>query len=108
MNQNSKDKCARLDIRLRANDKEKIKRLANKCNLPLSEYVVQRALGYEPRTVLPDVFFNFYNKLCQLCNSEKITPEAESKLLELIDEIHSELLQPRKENVKWLQQDSGP
>ena len=85
MNQNSKDKCARLDIRLRPNDKEKIKRLANKCNLPLGEYVVQRALGYEPRTVLPDVFFNFYNKLCQLCNSEKITPEAESKLLELID-----------------------
>ena len=105
MNQNSKDKCARLDIRLRPNDKEKIKRLANKCNLPLGEYVVQRALGYEPRTVLPDVFFNFYNKLCQLCNSEKITPEAESKLL---DEIHSELLLPRKENVKWLQQDSGP
>ena len=108
MNQNSKDKCARLDIRLRPNDKEKIKRLANKCNLPLGEYVVQRALGYEPRTVLPDVFFNFYNKLCQLCNSEKTTPEAESKLLELIDEIHSELLLPRKENVKWLQQDSGP
>lgn len=108
MNRNPKEKYARIDVRINPKDKEKIKRIAEKCNLSVSEYVVQRALGYKPRTVLPDVFFNFYNKLCQLCNSEKITPETESKLLELIDEIHSELLLPRKENVKWLQQDSGP
>ncbi len=71
--------------------------------------MVQRALGYEPRTVLPDVFFDFYNKLCELCNSPDITLETESKLLALIDEIHSELLLPRKEDVrKWQPPDSGP
>ena len=103
---------------MKPKDKEKIKRLAEKCNLSVSEYVVQRALGYEPRAVLPDVFFVFYNKLCELCNTVGFTPETENKLLSLIDEIHSELLLPKKETAKqitkeieasnkWQRQDSG-
>lgn len=99
MNRNPKEKYARIDIRVKPKEKDKIKRIAEKCNLSVSEYMVQRALGYEPRTVLPDVFFDFYKKLCELCNSGNLTPEAESKLLLLIDEIHSELLLPRKEDV---------
>lgn len=118
MNRNPKEKLARIEIRVKPKDKEKIKRIAEKCNLSLSEYIVQRALGYEPITVLPDVFFDFYNKLCELCNTAGFTPETENKLLALIDEIHSELLFPQKETVKqikngievsdeWRQQDSG-
>ena len=108
MNRNPKEKYARIDIRVKPKDKDKIKRIAKKCNLPVSEYVVQRALGYEPRTVLPDAFFDFYNKLCELCNTEKLVPETESKLLALIDEIHLELLLPRKEDMrKWQPPDSG-
>ena len=68
--------------------------------------------------VQPDAFFDFYNKLCELCNSGSLTPETENKLLMLIDEIHSELLLPEKETIKqikngievsdeWQQQDSG-
>ena len=102
MNKNPKEKFARIDIRVKPKDKEKIKRLAEKCNLSVSEYVVQRALGYAPQTVQPDVFFDFYNKLCELCNSSEITPETENKLLALIDEIHSELLLPEKETVKQI------
>lgn len=102
MNRNPKEKLARIEIRVKPKDKEKIKKLAEKCNLPLSEYVVQRALGYAPRTVQPDVFFDFYNKLCELCNSSGITPETENKLLARIDEIHSELLLPEKETVKQI------
>ena len=108
MNRKSKEKFARIDIRVNQKDKDKIKQLAEKCNLSISEYLVQRALGYEPRTVQPDVFFDFYNKLCELCNTTEITPETESKLLALIDEIHSELLLPRKEDMrKWQPPDSG-
>lgn len=102
MNRNPKEKFVRIDIRVKPKDKEKIKRLAEKCNLSVSEYVVQRALGYAPRTVRPDVFFDFYNKLCELCNSSEITPETENKLLARIDEIHSELLLPEKETVKQI------
>lgn len=108
MNRNPKEKLARIDIRVKLKDKNKIKRLAEKCNLSISEYLVQRALGYEPIAVLPDVFFDFYNKLCELCNTARFTPETENKLLSLIDEIHSELLLPRKEDMrKWQPPDSG-
>ena len=108
MNRNPKEKLARIEIRVKPKEKDKIKRLAEKCNLSISEYLVQRALGYEPITVLPDVFFDFYNKLCELCNTARFTPETENKLLSLIDEIHSELLLPRKEDMrKWRPPDSG-
>ena len=102
MNRNPKEKLARIEIRVKPKEKEKIEQLAEKCNLPLSEYVVQRALGYAPRTVQPDVFFDFYNKLCELCNTAGFTPETENKLLALIDEIHSELLLPEKETIKQI------
>ena len=66
MNRNPKEKLARIDIRVKPKDKEKIKAdLPRNAIYPLSEYLVQRALGYEPITVLPDVFFDFYNKLCR-------------------------------------------
>ena len=108
MNRNPKEKLARIELRIKSKDKDKIKRLAEKCNLSISEYLVQRALGYEPITVLPDVFFDFYNKLCQLDNTVGFTPKTENKLLSLIDEIHSELLLPRKECMrKWRPPDSG-
>ncbi len=118
MNRNPKEKLARIDIRVKPKDKEKIKQLAEKCNLSISEYLVQRALGYEPITVLPDVFFDFYNKLCELCNTVRFTPKTENSLLALIDEIHSAVLLSEKETVKqiksgievnngWQQQDSG-
>ena len=60
MNRNPKEKLARIEIRVKPQEKDKIKQLAEKCNLSISEYMAQRALGYEPITVLPDVFFDFY------------------------------------------------
>ena len=102
MNRNPKEKLARIEIRVKSKDKDKIKRLAENVNLSISEYMVQRALGYEPITVLPNAFFDFYNKLCEVCNTAEITPETENKLLALIDEIHSELLLPEKETVKQI------
>ncbi len=102
MNRNPKEKFARIEIRVKPKDKEKIKRLAEKCNLSVSEYILQRALGYAPRTVQPDVFFDFYSKLCELCNTTEFTPTIENKLLSLLDEMHSELILHEKETVKQI------
>lgn len=102
MNRNPKEKYARIDIRAKPKDKDKIKRLAAKCNLSVSEYIVQRALGYEPRNAPSDVFYYLYGKLCEVCNTKGIAPEIEEKLLALIDEIHSELLLPGKESMKQI------
>ena len=108
MNNTPKNKTQRLEIRITPENKKKIERYASKCGLTTSEYVKKRALGFAPRTVLPDAFFNFYGKLCEICNKD-MTPETEAKLLTLIDEIHSEILSPKKEvNKLLLPQDSGP
>ena len=108
MNTTPKLKTQRLEIRLTSENKKKIERYASKCGLSTSEYVTKRALGFTPRTVLPDAFFTFYAKLCEICNFE-MTPETEAKLLTLIDEIHNEILSPKKEvNDLLPQQDFGP
>ena len=108
MNTTPKAKTQRLEIRLTPENKKKIERYASKCGLSTSEYVTKRALGFTPRTVLPDAFFTFYGKLCEICNKE-MTPETEAKLLSIIDEIHSEMLATKKEvNDLLLQQDFGP
>ena len=95
MNRNLKINTAQINIRVEPKEKEKLKNMAKRCGLTLSEYLVKRASGYEPRAVLPDAFYDFYGELCKLSNSE-LSPETEEKLLTLIDEIHSELLLPGK------------
>ena len=116
-----KESEQRIEARVTPQQKKKVAQIAKKCRLPQSEYIRQRALGYSPRTVLPDAFYTFHAKLCELCNSinSKVSTETEEKLLNLIDEIQLELLLPGKENVlqikeglevdmEWQQQDSGP
>ena len=109
MNKTPKEKSAQILIRAKPKQKEKIKSLAAKCNLPVSEYMLQRALGYEPRTLPSDAFYDLYGKLCELCNvDDLLLPATQTALLELIDGIHSELLLPGKENLKlWQPPDSG-
>lgn len=112
------DKNARIELRVTQSEKKKIARLAESCGLSQSEYVRQRTLGYAPRTVQPDVFFDFYQTLCRLCDkvADKVSPETERKLLEVVDEIQQRLLLPekstmaqiRKEMMTWQQQASGP
>ena len=109
---------ARIELRVTQSEKKKIARLAESCGLSQSEYIRQRTLGYAPRTVLPDVFFDFYQTLCRLCDevADKVSPETERKLLEVVDEIQQRLLLPekstmaqiRKEMMTWQQQASGP
>ena len=112
------DKNARIELRVTQSEKKKIARLAESCGLSQSEYVRQRALGYAPRKVLPDVFFDFNQTLCRLCDevAEKVPPDTERKLLEVTDEIQRQLLLPdksstteiRKEMMTWRPQASGP
>lgn len=112
------NKNARIELRVTQSEKKKIARLAKSCGLSQSEYVRQRTLGYAPRTVQPDVFFDFYQTLCRLCDevADKVSPETERKLLEVVDEIQQRLLLPekstmaqiRKEMMTWQQQASGP
>lgn len=115
MNKNPKEKYARIEMRVKPKDKERIKQIADKCGLSVSEYVMQRALGYEPKTVQPDVFFHFYDKLCELLNRD-LSPETEAAALKLFDDIYAEIIDTPKQSKKeiirevsrWQAQASGP
>ena len=112
------DKKARVELRVTQSEKNRIARLAESCGLSQSEYVRQRTLGYAPRTVQPDVFFDFYQTLCRLCDevADKVSPETEQSLLETVDEIQQRLLLPEKsstaqickEMTTWQPPASGP
>ena len=85
-----------LFIRVSEKEKNLIKRNAEKCGLSVSEYLRQRAFGYMPRAVMPEVFFSFSDKLdalCVVCEG-KISVNTEEKIIALIDEIIAELISP--------------
>ena len=89
-------------------EKHRIAANAKKCGLKQSEYLRQRALGYEPKPVLPGDFYAFTERLDKLIDmdiSQKVTAEA----LRLLREISDVLIKPRKEVVqKWQPPDYGP
>lgn len=101
------NKNARIELRVTQSEKMKIARLAESCGISQSEYVRQRTLGYAPRTVLPDVFFDFFQMLCRLCDevADKVSPDTERRLLETVDEIQRQLLLPEKSSAKQIREE---
>ena len=98
----------RIEIRLSEKDKEKVEEYAKRCGLTISEYIRQRTLGYEPKAVLPSVFYLFLEKMDALIE-KNISPEVNESALKLLQEITNELIKPRKENLKtWRPPDPGP
>ena len=76
--------------------KRKIKSIAEKCGLKQGEYILKRALGYEPKTVLPGAFFDFHEKLCELLETP-MSPAVEEAALRVFDEIYAQLIDNRKQ-----------
>jgi uncharacterized protein (DUF1778 family) len=56
----------RVAVRLTESEKKKIEAAAAKCGLTVSEYMRQRALGFEPKAVKPDTYFVLCEKLDRL------------------------------------------
>ena len=55
-----------INIRVTVTEKKKVTMLAKKCGLSLSEYLRQRALGYEPGGPPPTEVFNVLDKLDEI------------------------------------------
>ena len=72
--------------------KRQIKAIAAKCGLGQGEYILQRALGYEPKSVPPDAFFVFHDKLCKILDAPP-TPETEKAAIRVFDEIYRQLIE---------------
>ena len=58
-----------INIRVTVPEKKKVTLLAGKCGLSLSEYLRQRALGYEPGGHPPTEVFDVLDKLGEIAES---------------------------------------
>ena len=115
MNRNPKEKTCRLYLRVSPQEKKKITELANRCGIPVAEYLRKRALGYAVKAVVPDAFYVFNEKLSELLNRD-LSPENEAAALKLFDDIYAEIIDTPKQSKKeiirevaqWQAQASGP
>ena len=58
-----------INIRVTVTEKKKVTMLARKCGLSLSEYLRQRALGYEPGGHPPKEVFDILDKLDEIAEN---------------------------------------
>ena len=115
ISQKKNERTERTYLRVSPQEKKKIDDLAKSCGLSTAEYLRRRALGFTPPPAIPDAFFIFNEKLCELLNRE-LSPETEATALQIFDEMHTLLSgggkQTKKEVVKevneWQLPDSGP
>ena len=88
-------KDIRIAVRVTAKEKEKIQSKAQKCGLSTTEYVKQRALGYEPRAVPPDALFVCLERLGELADKAS-SPELDKEICTVLKQITAEFLLPGK------------
>ena len=89
-------KDIRIAVRVTAKEKDKIQSKARKCGLSTTEYVKQRALGYEPRGIPPDALFICLEKLGELAD-KTTSPELDKEIGDVLKEITAAFLLPGKE-----------
>ena len=58
-----------INVRVSVTEKKKVTMLARKCGLSLSEYLRQRALGYEPGGHPPKEIFDVLDKLGEIAEN---------------------------------------
>ena len=61
-----------INIRVTVTEKKKVTMLARKCGLSLSEYLRQRALGYEPGGHPPKEVFDVLDKIDEMAESSSV------------------------------------
>ena len=64
-----KNRTVGINIRVTVTEKKKVTMLARKCGLSLSEYLRQRALGYEPGGHPPKEVFDVLDKIDEIAKS---------------------------------------
>ena len=88
-------KDVRIAVRVTAKEKEKVQAKAQKCGLSTTEYVKQRALGYEPRAIPPNALFACLEKLGELANKVS-SPELDKEICTVLKQITADFLLPGK------------
>ena len=102
-----KKESPRIAFRLTEREKKQAMNLAARCGLTLSEYLRQRALGFEPKAVQPDAYFVLCEKLDRL-TEPPFSEEVNEAAIKLIHDMDAALIAPGKDGDVWQRQASGP
>ena len=84
-------KDIRISARVTDKEKQKITAKAKKCGISTTEYVKQRALGYEPKVVPPDALFGCLERLGELADKAS-SPELDKEICAVLKQITAEFL----------------
>ena len=89
-----KEKTNSIYVRVTEKEKAHIQNNAKKCGLSVSEYLRKRALGYSPKPLLPETFYEFIEKIGVLHDALGTLGYADLQLLmlKLLDDIYIKLL----------------
>ena len=79
-----------INVRVSVTEKRKMTLMAKRCGLSLSEYLRQRALGYEPGGHPPKEVFDVLDKLDEI--AESCQPSAGVKITACADEMRDLLI----------------
>lgn len=90
------EKTKSIFVRVTPQEKKRMEQYAARCKLSLSEYIRKRALGFVPRAVQPDAFYDFCRKLDAIL-ALPLSLETETRVLEVMDSIHAELIEPGRD-----------
>ena len=88
-------KDVRIAVRVTVKEEDKVQSKARKCGLSTTEYIKQRALGYEPRAVPPDALFACLERLGELADKAS-SPELDKEIGAVLKQITAEFLLPEK------------
>ena len=79
---NKNNKTARLELRVRPGDKEKIARAAKRSGMSIAEYVVHCRLKQVPKAKPPEELWELFNELHEIIR--ELSAEKQQKLSQLI------------------------
>ena len=95
-----KEKTNSIYVRVTEKEKARIQNKAKKCGLSVSEYLRKKALGYSPKALLPESFYEFTEKIGILYEALGTlnSTELQKAVLKLIDDVYAKLLTTDKSN----------
>ena len=87
------DKTKQIHARVTPQEKKRIAVNAKKCGLSVSEYIRQRCLGFAPREVPPQAYYD----MCSMLEEALVFPEGEKMIPGILKELRETILLPGRD-----------
>lgn len=87
------ERTKQIYTRVTPQEKKRIVANAKKCGLSVSEYIRQRSLGFVPRDVPPQAYYD----MCSMLEDALAFPEGEKMISGILNELRETILLPGRD-----------